>query len=186
MLDITFHQAKLTKKTRYLICLLGLVGLIGGWAFSNCFSLRYNTPITPWYDYMSLPVALTSIAVFYWLRNLGKRLTGVSILKADKLLIFLSKLTFGIYLVHFVFVRILVVRFHLFDYIPNTFISVPLDTIVVFLFSTIVMYFVSYILWFNHHIRWYSKHTKKTHRMMSLFVYVYLNYKFHLIQIGLV
>ena len=147
-----FHQAKFTKKMRYLIYLLGLVGLIGGWAFSNFFSLRYNTPITPWYDYMSLPVALTSIAVFLLIKELGEKIDWARHSQADKLLILLSKLTFGIYLVHFVFVRILVVHFHLFDHIPNTFISVPLGTIVVFIFSTIVMYFVSYIPWFNRHI----------------------------------
>ena len=84
---------------------------------------------------MRLPVALTSLGVFY----------------IDKLLILLSKLTFEIYLVPFVFVRILVVHFHLFDHIPNTFF-VPLGTIVGFIFSTIVMYLVSYIPWFNRHI----------------------------------
>lgn len=146
------HQAKLTKKRRTIIYILGLIGLLGGWAFSSYFSLRYNTPITPWYDYMSLPVAMTSVAVFVGFRELGKKIHWEMHPKADKLLLLLSNLSFGIYLIHFLFVRIFVVHLHLFTYIPNTFVAVPLATIITFIVSAIIMYFVSYIPWFNKHI----------------------------------
>ncbi|KRL91498.1 acyltransferase [Lactobacillus kalixensis] len=146
------HQARFSKKARMTIYLLGLIGLAGGWAFTTYFSLKYNKPILPWYQYMSVPVAMASCGIFVGIRELGERINWEKHAGADKFLLLLSNLTFGIYLVHFIFVRILANQLNWFAYIPNTFIAVPLATIVIFIVSAVIMYFVAHIPWFNKHI----------------------------------
>lgn len=142
-------QLKLSRKNRYWIYGFGIFGLIWSFGATQWLSMKFNTPILPFYQYMSIPVALTSVAIFVAMKELGLKIDWVKDNAFKKALLKTSELTFGIYLIHFMFVHIAVRNCHIFELIPNTFIAVPVMSIIIFIISGLLAWGLSYVPWAN-------------------------------------
>jgi surface polysaccharide O-acyltransferase-like enzyme len=101
---------------------------------------------------MSLNVALSSAGVFLFFKELGKKINWNENSRSVTCMTNLSVLTFGIYLIHFLFVRIGARNFHMFKLMPNTFLAVPIISVIIFIISTIIAYIIHQIPWFKNHI----------------------------------
>lgn len=145
-------QLKLSRKNRYWIYGFGIVGLVWSFGATQWLSMKFNTPILPFYQYMSIPVALTSVAIFVAMKELGLKIDWVKDNAFKKALLKTSELTFGIYLIHFMFVHIAVRNCHIFELIPNTFIAVPVMSIIIFIISGLLAWGLSYVPWANKHL----------------------------------
>lgn len=141
-------QLKTNKKTRSLVYLLGFAGLIYTIVSAGLISNALHKPTGMSYDYLSINVALTAIAVFIFFKELGRNMT------ADKHhnLIGISSLVFGIYLVHVLILHIFVDFLHLNMYILKPLFTVPIVSIVIFILSVLVALLIHQIPWLKTHI----------------------------------
>lgn len=146
-----FNKINFKKNVRYIIYLLGILGIVGGFISTQYISLKLNQPFFVFYNYMSLPVALTSIALFTFFKEIDKKIDWAKDTTFKTIWLKFSELTFGIYLIHFILVHLAVHTFHVFKLINNTYIAVPIVSIVIFLLSGLFAFLLSYIPWFNQH-----------------------------------
>lgn len=131
----------------YFLSLLSLISIFLGTQF---FSIRFDKPTLPLYSYMSLPVAIASIGVFVLVKNLSQRINWNNVF-LKRHLAQLANLTFGIYLVHFIFVQPFIKLFHNF-YLNYSLVSVPILSILIFIVSTAIVWLMSFIPWVNKHL----------------------------------
>ncbi|MDF7639846.1 acyltransferase family protein [Lactobacillus sp. ESL0791] len=148
-----FSQAKLSKNWIRCIYIMGILGLFITFFGTNSLSLHFNARVLPLYDYMSINVAATAIAIFVFIKNCGQKSNAHFHNKRNETwLTALSNLTFGIYLVHFLFIRILTKSLHVGTLNSNAPLAVPVITVVVFLASLIVSLIIKKVSWLNSHI----------------------------------
>lgn len=146
------NHIEINKVWQLIIYLLAILGFVVTFVGTNYLSLRFNKRILPFYDYMSLNVALSSVGVFAFFKELSKKINWNKNSKAVTCMTALSTLTFGIYLIHFLFVRVGARNFHMFKLMPNTFLAVPIISVIIFIISAIIAYIIHQIPWFRNHI----------------------------------
>ena len=69
-----FNHVTLTKKTRLVIYVLAVLGLIVTFLGTNGLSLRYDDRVTPLYSYMSLNVAASALGLFVFIKELSRKI----------------------------------------------------------------------------------------------------------------
>lgn len=143
---------KFNQKGRYTIYGLGLFSALVTTIGTYLFSIKFNTRETPLFDYMNLNIFLIAISIFIFFKYLIPRFKVETKPQLADNILTLSKLTFGIYLVHFMLVHILDRFVHVYDWIPNTFISVPVISVVVFILSGIISLILAKIPWVKNHL----------------------------------
>lgn len=134
-----FVSYELKKKTRVLIYVMGVFGVLATAYFTYELSMNSGKPDALFYSYLSPNVMLASIGVFVFFRyEVSKISFGKNSLKA---LNTLSACSFRIYLVHDFFNMILwdngidILKY-------NAFLSVPAIAFLVFAFSFIASYII--------------------------------------------
>lgn len=140
------HKYTLKKRTNYIIYLLGIIGLlvtIGGTAYS---SISNGSVSTVYLEGMTPNVAAMATALFLFVKNFNCRgqEAKVSSCKKRKIISYISKASFCIYLVHIAFIDLLQ-SLSLTFLEANTLITIPISVIVVFMLSIGVYFILSKI-----------------------------------------
>ena len=144
LLGFYLSEFEFEKKYVYLLYVLGILGVILSFSLTEYFSIINGSPNFYFYNYMTLPVFFTSVALFLFFKYLfNDKITK------NKMILLISTSTLFIYPIH----RMLLVLFSLFDIskilIEYPFIGVPLYTICLLflsLFISILIRKVSFIL----------------------------------------
>lgn len=84
-------------KTRLLIYIMGIIGLIMHIVGTYVLSMKSGTIINLYKGYTNVPCVLYSIAMFVFLQQVGERIKNEKVIKC---LDFLGKYTFPVYLMH--------------------------------------------------------------------------------------
>lgn len=130
------------KRNTFILKALILAGIALTVILTALASRFCNEPVSMFFNYLSLNVAMTSIAFFVFVKNLMYR--KVIHKRAEKFIIAMSDYSFGAYLVH-VFVIALIKKIFDMDSLAfNPIMSIPIISIIVFVIS----FFFSFIL--NH------------------------------------
>ena len=121
---------KIKKRSRTTIYICGVLGYL---ATVICTQMLYDNTQSPnnfFYDSNSLAVFLYTIAIFTFLYNLFERKNFTQ----NAVVIKLSNLVFGVYLIHPVFLFALKIVFHDIGH-------APLETVVIFAIATLLSFF---------------------------------------------
>lgn len=127
------NKTDFNKNSRHVIYLMGITALLATMCFSYFFSVNKNAPDNTFYNNFSLNILLQAVAVFVFAKyhlspnNLSS--------KSSKALSFVSKCTFGVYLVHPLFISLINNYFHINAIFINPVITVPVFTLVTFVLS---------------------------------------------------
>ena len=141
VLGYYINTIRLTNKTRKLIYFSGTLGFAFTIFFTIYYSIRINAPEDFFYTYLSANVLLESIAVFVFLKyNFDLKSFGKT---ARTIIIFISKYSFGIYLVHPLFIEQAKYHFN-FTMLPfSSVIGIPILTIIYLTLSAVAAYILS-------------------------------------------
>ena len=85
---------ELTKRNKYVIYILSILGLLTHIVGTYCLSMNAGKIIDTYKGYCNVPCILYSIGIFVFVKNICKKIHNF------KLVNFLSKYTFPIYLIH--------------------------------------------------------------------------------------
>jgi len=120
---------ELKKKYIYFIYLLGIISLLAQIFGTYYFSINSGTIVQTFLGYDKLPCFLYSISIFTFVKNYSSYITKNIIL--CKIVSFLNKYTFSIYLIH-MYVREICVRFlHLNTLSIKYMIFMPIPIIII-------------------------------------------------------
>lgn len=136
ILGFYLNKTDISKKRRTIIYILGVVGLILTIILNLFASKNAGISTEAFYNATSLNVLLMSVAVFVWFRYNAK---GTE--KLNKIIIHLSKYSFGAFLVH-IFILMVLMALGIQTTSFHPVLSVPAITI----FTTIASYLISWIL----------------------------------------
>jgi len=144
-----FETYPINKKTRNVIYIFGILGIMSTFILTNIISLKIGEANSTFYGYFSPNVASTSVAVFiffkYEVSKIKFKKFGLKIIHK------LTSCTFGIYLIHDFFIMVLNEN-GINTMIFNPIISVPIIVLLVFVLSFIVSYIISKITILNKYI----------------------------------
>ena len=127
------QKTAFSKVVRRIIYLMGISALLSTICFSYLISVHRNKATDVFYSNTSLNILIESVAIFVFAKyNLCFKNIGD---KGAKTLTFLSKCTFGVYLVHPVFIDIINKHFHISAVTVNPLVAVPLYTLAVLILS---------------------------------------------------
>lgn len=136
------HEMK--EKNQKIVYALGILGALATIILTFILSNYYNKAIPLFYDNFSITIFFQCLALFtfakYKLNNY----------KLEKV-INISKYCFGIYLVHALIINVLNVL-NMNSLTFNTFISIPIISIIVFIVSFIISYIINKIPFINKYI----------------------------------
>ena len=122
--------AKIQKKNERWIYILGLVSLLFTIFFTLFVSLRGGKPTADYYSNMTVNVMLMSVAVFtFFKQHLNKPM------KRQAHVVFLSKCSFGAYLIHLLILYMLDYFCHFNSLTINPVVAVPLISVIIFVVS---------------------------------------------------
>ncbi|MBQ7105854.1 MAG: acyltransferase family protein [Bacilli bacterium] len=146
ILGYLLDKYKMSKKEYKTIKILGFLSVIFIYIATMFFSLRYQKVFLEFFEYQSFPVMLYSIFIFTIIKNKTNQ-KQIKDNTKNKILKF-SSLTFGIYLIHKLFIYLFITYNHTFIYelltiYPFT-ISI-LFTILILLLSTVYSIIISKI-----------------------------------------
>lgn len=147
LLGHVLNRAEFTKKQRSMIYAGGIAGFAVTWLLTLAASVRAQSPVDTYYDFISLNVLLESAAVFTWFRY-----RSFSNGKINVLMERLSGYVFGVYLVH---VMVLEKLDHIFGINSLSFrpvVSILLITLVVTVVSFAVSAVLSHIPFVKDHL----------------------------------
>lgn len=140
----------LKKSRRWMIYLLGICGFAATIILSLVISLEKNKPVSTFYDNLTVNVMLESIAVFVFAKqHFGKMKPGK---KMRKIIVMLSKYSFGAYLVHIMVIEQMKRSLGLHTLSFHPFISVPVLGVVVFVISITISGIIHHIPFLNKYI----------------------------------
>lgn len=97
----------LTKNQRYMIYLLSILGLLMHIIGTYILSMDAGRIIDTYKGYYNVPCILNSVGIFIFIKELSKKV------KKYKIINFIGKYTFSIYLMHWYILRVLTKLFHL-------------------------------------------------------------------------
>lgn len=135
ILGHVLRQKEIPKKLRGVIYALGVVGGASTVLMTYLFSRRANGLDQVFLDNFSAGVMLQSVGVFVFFKY---HTPAPKSARLQKALLCISKCTFGIYLVHFVFQKYCRVIFRIDPLSFNPVLSIPVITCAVFVVSLIV------------------------------------------------
>ena len=136
ILGFYLNKTEINKKKRILIYILGVIGLVSTILLNLAASKNAGKSLETFYSAYSINVILMAIAVFVWFKYNAK---GND--KLNKIIVKLSKYSFGAFLVHIFILKVL----HTFGIQSTNFhpvLSVPSITI----FTAIASYLISLVL----------------------------------------
>lgn len=126
-------KADLSKKTRGTIYFLAICGFISTIVGTAWISISQQKPNVMLYDYFSITVMLEALGIFVFVKD---RFDGREIgQKAERVLVLLSKYSFGVYLVHILVLDELARIFGLNTLSFNPLLSVPVISAIVIVVS---------------------------------------------------
>lgn len=128
-----------TCRTRRTVYALGVIGLGAAVGIEEYISIQQNTQTLMFNDLFSINTMLLACAIF-----VGARYAPWKINKAEFLLEKISRLTFGIYLIHPLFMNIIMNQFTILEKI-NIILRIPVTAAIIFLCSAIVTWCISKI-----------------------------------------
>jgi len=130
------YRVDLSKKAQNIIYLLGILAFIFTAVFTALLSIYRQKASNLFYDELAFNVMLESIAVFVFVKyKLNRKFTNE---KLNKLVLNLSKYSFGIYLIHIFIMDIFRIMLGFNTLSFNALLSVPVITIIVFLISLLL------------------------------------------------
>lgn len=136
ILGFYLNKTEINKKHRTIIYIFGFWGLMTTIILNFFAAINIDRPSSAFYDSFSLNVFLMSIAIFIWFRYNAK---GSE--KLNKIIIKLSKYSFGAFLVHIFILQVLKTVGFPSETVHPIF-SVPTRLII----TTVVSYLISFIL----------------------------------------
>lgn len=136
ILGFYLNKTEITKKSRTIIYILGVAGLVLTIILNFYSSISIGKSSEAFYNASSVNVLLMSVAVFVWFKYNAK---GSE--KINKIVINLSKYSFGAFLVH-IFILQCLKSIGIQSTTFHPILSVPTITI----FTTVVSYLISFIL----------------------------------------
>jgi len=126
-------NAEFSKTLRRVIYLMGISALMATVCFSYVASVNNQKPVDTYYSKTSLNIMIEACALFVFAKyNLSPKSLKE---KTVKRLLFASKCTFGIYLIHPIFIKIIEKYLHISAVTFNPLLAVPAFTITVFVLS---------------------------------------------------
>ena len=132
VLGYLLHYTPIHKKCETAIYVLGVLGLVVTVAATALLSRRTQAKTEAFFSYLTVNVFFTSAAVFVFAKNHLNR--PVSSVNNQNLLAFLSKCSFGVYLIHPFFLQFLTQERFAF----HPLLSVPIRAIIVFFISLLI------------------------------------------------
>lgn len=143
-------QYSLPSKLKTLLYILGPLSAVAIPVLTYFFSVEYGKNYFVFYAFQSPFIALLSMWLFVLFKDLfTKKSLGE---KSSKVISFLSKYSFGVYLVHAVFIDFLGDKFNVTCSSFNSLFAVPVLSVGVFAVSLLVMYIVGKIPVLNKYI----------------------------------
>lgn len=130
VLGYVLSERKLDKKQRSIIYILSVVGFLGTVVLASIVSVLKKEPIDVFDDYFSVTVLLESVGIFTLFKNMKLSPSDKAISVISKL----SKYSFGVYLVHALFLETLD-KFGIDVYWINPIISIPVITVITLILS---------------------------------------------------
>ncbi len=142
------NKTDMDRKARVFIYILGIMGAFATFLATQLISRSKGILYDGAYSYFSLTVLLCAAAVFVFGKyNLNKTFGK----KTQKTVAYISSLTFGVYLVHPIFLE-LINEIKLFDFIDNAVFSVLTKTAVIFVLSCLLVFIIKKIPFFRKYI----------------------------------
>lgn len=132
-----FEIKKWKRLALYFVAFSAMIIIV---IISDAVSFRQGSPYTI-YGYFSVGTSLTAIALFLLLKKFEKFLGRT---KVRKVITFISPLTFGIYLLHFMIIKIFG-QFGINSNMINPVVGAPVIAILVFAASGIIVYVLTKI-----------------------------------------
>jgi surface polysaccharide O-acyltransferase-like enzyme len=144
-----FSKYNLSKSYKSGFYVLGIVSVICTILLTSVISIRSNFPDSTLYAYLSPTTMFTSFAIFIFFKSsISNKIVNKKLIMKIK---YISSCTFGIYLVHDVWLQLmLMVGVDSLSF--NPLFSIPILTILVFLFSLITIMFINKIPILNKYI----------------------------------
>lgn len=140
---------ELSPKWRGIIYGFGVGSVLVTMGVTSLVSTRQNLPIESWYNYLLPTTLLTSVAIFLFFQSHFKSIQLTP--KAQQRLVHLSKLSFGMYLVHDFVNIVLRDLFNLTSLSFNPIVSVPVLSVMVFGLSYVLAYVLNKIPFVNRY-----------------------------------
>ena len=139
-----YYLNKIELKTwqKRIIYFGGIIGFLVTILFTIIFSQMQQEKIVSFFDYNSLNVMLMSVAIFVFAKSNFNKLSNKKIEDGIKKL---SKCTFGIYLIHVIFIEQFNLKFNFNSISFNPVFSVPIISIIVFVISALFSKFLNRI-----------------------------------------
>ena len=133
ILGYLLNKRKISKKQETIIYILGLCGALYTMLATAFFSKRLEEPTQLFYRYLSPNVCAMAAVVFVFAKkHLNKYPKSKTALNR---LLFLSKCSFGVYLIHPAFIEVLSKALHIDTMSFNPILSVPLLSLFIFAIS---------------------------------------------------
>ena len=151
---------KLSDKNKKKLTYLGIVSLITTCLLTAYFTFHGNKFSSVFFEYYAPNIIVYSIFVFVWLSDVLKKIKYNS--NMEKIITNLSKLTFGIYLIHMMIINFIVAKKKsvlVGCLLKRPFISTFLFSIFVFTISSFIAMVISKIPIVNKYLIYYN--TKK-------------------------
>lgn len=136
VLGYLLNETVIKKKHRRLIYLSGLLGIVLTIVLTSVFSVAMQSPKTTFFANPTINILMVSVAVFVFAKtHLNKPLLSE---RKQNFLLFFSKCSFGIYLIHPFFIETLDHLLHITPRSFNPVLSVPALTLLVFISAFLV------------------------------------------------
>lgn len=142
LLGYYLHHYDISKKARRIIYALGGFGAVATFFATYLISKKANNLVDSYYSYFALGVFFETIAVFVFFKYHAPNAKDGAV---QKLVGTISKCSFGIYLVHFLFVKYSAVIFRFDFYSLGPLFAVPLLSVIVFVCSFVVSWLLNKI-----------------------------------------
>lgn len=150
VLGYYLSRYELSKKVHYISYVLAVLGAAATVAGTAYMSLKAGDGYSRLYEYIMPNNALVSAGVFLFFKSVIKNDTFGE--AGNYFISLLSHLTFGIYLVHEMFIYIIEKEMNISTGVFNPFLSVPALGFIVFVLSAAVVFIISKIPILNKYI----------------------------------
>lgn len=124
------NHMNLNKKHRVIFYVLGIFGMFFTMGMTYGMAVLEGAPTETYYKYISLNVLLESIALFIFVKYNAEKWE-----KINKLVIFLSECSFGVYLIHVLVLEQFKNTLHINTLSFNPLLSMPFLVAVIFIIS---------------------------------------------------
>lgn len=139
LLGHVLYEKVLARKVEIIICIMGITGIIVTIVGTSLLTNGSDRAVLPLYDYWMPNVIMPAVMFFTLFKKLDGRIEVRGCL--DVIIRGLSSLTFGIYLVHILIIKLLwKLGFNIYSF--TSILSIPIVSISVFILSA----FISWLL----------------------------------------